>query len=80
MKLLSEDTATNAIISPIDGGDCVIPYKLLKDKFYAGIDPTMKESYISDAEFSKVFSVSRKEFENLSKWRRDAKKKEVGLF
>lgn len=45
-----------------------------------GIDITIKETYLSDAEFSKVFGVSKAEFAKLPKWRQQAKKKEVNLF
>ena len=40
----------------------------------------MPQSYLSDAEFSTVFGMSKSEFGALAKWKQTNKKKEVGLF
>ncbi|TDH65534.1 hypothetical protein CCR75_007456 [Bremia lactucae] len=45
-----------------------------------GIDITRKETYLSDAEFHTVMSVSKEEFQQLPKWKQQAKKREVDLF
>lgn len=45
-----------------------------------GIDITRKETYLSDAEFQTVMGLSKAEFENLPKWKQQAKKREVELF
>ncbi|KAF1327086.1 Villin-like protein, partial [Globisporangium splendens] len=45
-----------------------------------GIDITIKETYLSDAEFLEVMGVSKDEFAKLPKWKQVAKKKEVKLF
>ncbi|POM60945.1 Villin-like protein, partial [Phytophthora palmivora] len=45
-----------------------------------GIDITLKERYLSDAEFQTVMDMSKDEFAGLPKWKQQAKKKEVGLF
>eukprot|EP01061_Rhynchopus_euleeides_P041488 TRINITY_DN7237_c1_g2_i1.p1 TRINITY_DN7237_c1_g2~~TRINITY_DN7237_c1_g2_i1.p1 ORF type:complete len:150 (+),score=53.06 TRINITY_DN7237_c1_g2_i1:223-672(+) len=50
--------------------------KLTKDH----IDITIRESYLGDAEFEEVLSCTRKEFDALPKWKRESKKKAVGLF
>jgi hypothetical protein len=44
------------------------------------VDPARKEDYLSAAEFSTVIGLSRAEFAALPKWKRDSKKKQVGLF
>jgi len=46
----------------------------------AGIDPTCKEAYLDDVTFNTVFGMTSAAFGALPKWKRDAKKKEVGLF
>ncbi|CAI5734286.1 unnamed protein product [Peronospora destructor] len=45
-----------------------------------GIDITVKENYLTDAEFQTVMEMSKDEFAKLPKWKKQAKKKEVGLF
>ncbi|CAH0479702.1 unnamed protein product [Peronospora belbahrii] len=45
-----------------------------------GIDITSKENYLTDAEFQTVMEMSRDEFAKLPKWKKQAKKKAVGLF
>lgn len=46
----------------------------------AGLDYTALESYLSDAEFEKVFKMTRAQFQELKGWRQADKKKQVGLF
>jgi villin 1/advillin len=48
--------------------------------FPEGIDPTKKEAYLSDSEFNSAFGMDKASFSKLPKWKRDAKKKELGLF
>ncbi|CAI5715495.1 unnamed protein product [Peronospora farinosa] len=45
-----------------------------------GIDITVKENYLTDAEFQTVMEMSKDEFAKLPKWKKQAKKKETGLF
>jgi hypothetical protein len=45
-----------------------------------GIDPTKKETYLSDEQFMEVFGVDKNAFKNMPLWRRQEKKKKVGLF
>merc|ERR1712203_441674 len=44
------------------------------------IDSTKKEEYLKDEEFERIFGMTHEEFNAMPKWRRDRKKKEVGLF
>jgi hypothetical protein len=44
------------------------------------VDLTAKETFLSDAEFQKVFSMDRSTFNAQAKWKRDAAKKNHGLF
>jgi len=47
----------------------------------AGVDPTVRESYLSDREFEEVFGGTAKgDFYRLPRWKQLALKKEVGLF
>ncbi|KAE9023440.1 Villin-1 [Phytophthora rubi] len=45
-----------------------------------GIDITVKESYLTDAEFLTVMEMSKDDFAKLPKWKQQAKKKDTGLF
>eukprot|EP00448_Togula_jolla_P023883 CAMPEP_0170592740 /NCGR_PEP_ID=MMETSP0224-20130122/13082_1 /TAXON_ID=285029 /ORGANISM="Togula jolla, Strain CCCM 725" /LENGTH=522 /DNA_ID=CAMNT_0010916659 /DNA_START=60 /DNA_END=1629 /DNA_ORIENTATION=+ len=45
-----------------------------------GLDPTKREQYLEDAEFSKVFNMSKAEFAKLPKWKQDGEKKKHQLF
>lgn len=45
-----------------------------------GVDPTRKEDFLDDATFSLKFGVDKAAFSAQAKWKRDAKKKELGLF
>jgi hypothetical protein len=44
------------------------------------LDPSQLETYLSDADFKKLFNQARDDFAGLPKWKRDNKKKELGLF
>jgi advillin len=58
----------------------VFSYEALKSGIPDGVDPTMKETYLSDAEFQTLFGTSKAEFAKQPGWKRQAKKKELGLF
>ncbi|XP_059823538.1 villin-1 [Hypanus sabinus] len=45
-----------------------------------GVDPTKKEEYLSDADFEKVFEVSRIKFNAMPEWKQKNLKKAKGLF
>ena len=44
------------------------------------INPAMKEEYLHEDEFQKIFSTSKREFRAMPRWKRDMKKKELQLF
>ena len=46
----------------------------------AGIDPTKKEQYLSDADFEKVLGSPRGEFNQMKAWKQNQIKKAKGLF
>ena len=56
--------------------DLKMPSKITKDQ----IDVSVRENYLSEAEFEKVFGCEPAEFAKLPKWKRDQKKKDVALF
>jgi hypothetical protein len=45
-----------------------------------GVEPHKKEDYLSDADFTSVFAMSRDEFRSLPAWKAKAAKQKVGLF
>lgn len=55
-------------------------YETLKSGIPDGVDPANKETYLSDAEFLTVIGVSKADFAKQPGWKKQAKKKEVGLF
>ena len=54
--------------------------KLKNMKGSDGIDPTVKEQYLSDEQFQEVFSMDKAAFKAMPLWKRQDKKKKVGLF
>ena len=59
-----------------------IPYSALKDAqdLPSRVDPAKKELSLSDEEFDSTFGMDKVAFSSLPTWKRNAKKKEVGLF
>lgn len=49
-------------------------------KLPRGVDKTKLETYLSEEEFEKVFSMTRDEFYQLPQWKQQSRKKEVLLF
>jgi hypothetical protein len=45
-----------------------------------GVDPAMKETYLSDADFETLFKMPKTEFAALPKWKKETAKKKHGLF
>lgn len=62
------------------GADTVAYEELIKLRLEDGIDPTKREEYLSDDDFSSVFGMARADFAALPAWKRTQRKKEVGLF
>eukprot|EP00419_Tripos_fusus_P028423 CAMPEP_0172724852 /NCGR_PEP_ID=MMETSP1074-20121228/86999_1 /TAXON_ID=2916 /ORGANISM="Ceratium fusus, Strain PA161109" /LENGTH=236 /DNA_ID=CAMNT_0013551455 /DNA_START=72 /DNA_END=785 /DNA_ORIENTATION=+ len=46
----------------------------------SGVPPTMKENFLSDADFELAFKMSRADFLKLPQWKRDIAKKDAKLF
>lgn len=59
-----------------------IPYSALKDAqdLPSGVDPAKKELSLSNEEFDSIFGMDKAAFSSLPTWKRNAKKKELGLF
>ena len=55
-------------------------YELLKGQFPNGVDPTRKESYLSDEQFAEVFGVTPAAFLDLKKWKQQDLKRAKLLF
>jgi len=45
-----------------------------------GVDATIKEQYLSDAEFQKIFGISKSEFNAMPKWKSNGLKKKANLY
>lgn len=71
------EPAAAAPIPPVSGQ---FPYEDLKKGVPAGVDPSRKEEYLSKAEFLKIFEMDIAAFNAMPKWKKDQKKKAVGLF
>ena len=72
---------TKAFSEP--GGEYTFNYEQLKvapEQLPAGIDPTKREQYLSDAEFEKVLGSPRSQFNALKPWKQQQLKKAAGLF
>jgi len=55
-------------------------YVELKGGRIPGVEWSRRESYLDDNEFQEVFKMNRQDFNKLAQWKRDEKKKAVGLF
>jgi hypothetical protein len=56
-------------------------YEVLRKKpLPVGVDPTLLETYLSDAEFQKVFGMNKSAFQALPKWKQNGAKRKAGLF
>ncbi|KAL3082935.1 hypothetical protein niasHS_010737 [Heterodera schachtii] len=54
--------------------------ELRRRELPAGCDTKHLEQYLSEAEFVRVFGISREQFDTLPRWRQLSMKKEAGLF
>jgi len=63
-----------------DPSQLKVDYEKLKGGDVAGVDPTKKEQYLSDAEFEKVLGSPRGEFNQMKAWKQAQIKKAKGLF
>lgn len=55
-------------------------YEHLKGQFPEGIDPTRKEAYLSDEDFTKVFGMPADKFYELKKWKQQELRRAKELF
>ncbi|CAL9698043.1 unnamed protein product [Knipowitschia caucasica] len=46
----------------------------------SGVDPSLREDFLSDVDFESVFGTTRADFQRLPKWRQTDMKKKAGLF
>lgn len=53
---------------------------MLKSSFPEGVPPTKKEYYLSDEEFQQYMGMDLASWDALKQHKKDAKKKQVGLF
>eukprot|EP00892_Ulva_mutabilis_P012906 jgi/Ulvmu1/9989/UM059_0038.1 len=67
-------------VSSESTADVIELEKLKNMKGSDGIDPTIKERYLSDEQFQEVFSMDKAAFAAMPLWKRQDKKKKVGLF
>mgnify|MGYP001946573120 CR=1 FL=1 len=78
------EEAAQAAKSPFDGyldpKTNKFPYAQLKTEFPKGVKPTAKEYYLTDEEFLEVLKMPVSEWDALKQWKKDSKKKPVGLF
>jgi hypothetical protein len=68
--------APAAAAAPVSG---TYSYEALKAGV-AGIDVARKEEYLDAKEFASLFGSDKATFAAMPKWKRDTKKKELGLF
>lgn len=54
--------------------------EVLKTSVPPGVNPSLKEEYLVDAEFASAFGCDKKAFAAQPKWKRDQKKKDLGIF
>ena len=58
----------------------VFDLETLKSSLPDGVDANKKEESLSDADFQAAFGMTKDDFAGLPKWKKQQKKKEVGLF
>ena len=73
-------TVQAASSAAVPVGSKTFTYDELKGNKAVGIDITKKEQYLSDAEFQKVFGMSKADFGKLQGWKQVDAKKKQGLF
>ena len=57
-----------------------LSYEELKGSFPSSVDPAKKELYLSDEEFQRLFGTTKDAFSAQPAWKRNQKKKDLGLF
>lgn len=64
----------------LDPEESIFPYAELKNKFPKGVDPTKKEYYLPDEEFTKLFGCQLHEYEAWPPFKKRSQKQKLGLF
>jgi hypothetical protein len=59
-----------------------VPVEALKRgrQYPSWVDPEVREKYLADQDFNKLFGVSREEFDSFPEWKKTQLKQNVGLF
>ena len=80
--LVAAQASGSAQAQYAEPGSTTYPYAILKDKNSrpAEVDPSKKEMYLSDAEFTDLFKLTKTEFKKLPEWRQKALKTPMQLF
>jgi len=71
--------AAEVVVNYADPATTSFTYDQLQDR-PAAVDPSKREQYLNEAEFMKVFKMSKTEFSNQKQWRKNELKKEKKLF
>ena len=69
-----------ADVSYLAPGSNSFSYEELKGDLPAGVDPTKKEQYLSDADFERIMKSPRAEFNEMKAWKRNQIKKAASLY
>jgi len=75
-------TTPAATTAPAPAGEALTVEELKDEKVCKakGVDPTIKEKYLSDADFQSLFNMAKADFAALPKWKQETAKKKHGLF
>uniref|UniRef100_A0A3B3ZM81 HP domain-containing protein n=1 Tax=Periophthalmus magnuspinnatus TaxID=409849 RepID=A0A3B3ZM81_9GOBI len=79
----SSSTSSSSFTSSGSGEFFVDPQLLINkpaEELPSGVDPSLREEYLSDADFESVLGTTRADFQRLPKWRQNDMKKKAGLF
>lgn len=73
-------SSTTSSVLYLDSSSNSFDYDTLKSGCPEGVDPTQKEQYLTEDVFQSLFGMSKAAFMQQVKWKRDQKKKTLGLF
>lgn len=79
-QAVQASAANDAFAGKLDPNSNKFTYEVLKSSFPEGVAATKKEYYMSTEEFASVLGMSVAEWDALKQWKKDTKKKAVGLF
>ena len=75
-----EDAKSNPFKGFLNPEENVFTYDEIKGKWPKGIKGDSKEFYLSDAEFETVLGMTKAAWSDIKTWKREGKKKDLGLF